>query len=308
MINRLDGFLKPQPGTIGQIGAGKDLGTGLVDVAILQSLIHKGEVNPLVEKYGQIIVDECHHIPARSFEQVASAVKARYVAGFSATVERRDGHHPIIFMQCGPVRHRVAVERQQASDGLTRAVRVRKTSFLLPDALAQLKSLAIYDVYESLIHDEQRNQMIVADALFCLERGCCPLVLTERREHLEYLAQYLAPVVSNLVILTGGMGQKQRKAAISNLQQEGPRLVLATGRYLGEGFDDDRLDTLLLAMPISWKGTLAQYAGRLNRTRAGKREVTIYDYADLEVPMLKRMFQRRLRGYKRLGYVTQETA
>jgi superfamily II DNA or RNA helicase len=307
-VNRLDGFLKPQPGTIGQIGAGKDLGTGLVDVGILQSLVHKCEVNPLVEQYGQIIVDECHHISARSFEQVARAAKACYVTGFSATVERRDGHHPIIFMQCGPVRHRVTVERQQTSDHLTRAVRVRKTGFLLPDALAQLKSLTIHDVYEGLIHDEQRNQMIVADALSCLERGCCPLVLTERRDHLGYLAQCLGPVVSNLVILTGGMGQKQRKAAMSSLHQEGSRLVLATGRYLGEGFDDDRLDTLLLAMPISWKGTLAQYAGRLNRTRHGKHEVTIYDYADLEVPMLRRMFQRRLRGYKQLGYVTHETA
>jgi len=124
--------------------------------------------------------------------------------------------------------------------------------------------------------------------LLCLENLGCPRVLTERRAHLEDLVQRLAPVVSNLV-LTGGMRQKQRKAAISNLQQEGPRLVLATGRYLGEGFDDDRLDTLLLAMPISWKGTLTQYAGRLNRSRQGKHTVTIYDYADMEVPMLRRM-------------------
>src|SRR5881409_1763023 len=138
--------------------------------------------------------------------------------------------------------------------------------------------------------------------LLCLENGGCPLVLTERTAHLEDLVQRLAPVVSNLVVLTGGMRQKQRKAAISNLQQEGPRLVLATGRYLGEGFDDDRLDTLLLAMPISWKGTLTQYAGRLNRSRQGKHTVTIYDYADMEVPMLKRMFERRRRGYWQLGY------
>jgi superfamily II DNA or RNA helicase len=144
--------------------------------------------------------------------------------------------------------------------------------------------------------------MIAADALSCLEKGGCPLVLTERKAHLEGLAQRFTTIVPNLVILAGGMGRKQRKAAIAKLQREGPRLVLATGRYLGEGFDDDRLDTLLLAMPISWKGTLAQYAGRLNRVREGKQQVTIYDYADLEVPMLKRMFERRRRGYRQLGY------
>jgi superfamily II DNA or RNA helicase len=247
-------------------------------------------------------VDECHHISARSFEQVARAAKAVYVTGFSATVERKDGHHPIIFMQCGPIRHRITIKDLQASDHIKRSVYVRRTGFILPDALARLSSLTIHDVYESLIADEPRNQMIVSDALLCLEKGGCPLILTERKAHLECLAQRIAPLVPNLVIFAGGMGRKQRKAAISRLQREDPRLVLATGRYLGEGFDDDRLDTLLLAMPISWKGTLAQYAGRLNRIREGKQQVTIYDYADLEVPMLKRMFERRGRGYRQLGY------
>jgi len=301
-LSRLNQFLKPPQAALGQIGAGEKRETGIIDVAILQSLVHRQSVNPLIEQYGQIIVDECHHISARSFEQVARAAKAFYVTGFSATVERKDGHHPIIFMQCGPIRHRVTVKELQVSDHIARRVYVRRTGFILPDALARLSSLTIHDVYESLIHDELRNQMIAADALLCLEKGGCPLVLTERRAHLQCLAERFARLVSNLVILTGGMGQKQRKAAISNLHREGPRLVLATGRYLGEGFDDDRLDTLLLTMPISWKGTLAQYAGRLNRIRQGKQEVTIHDYADLEVPMLKRMFERRRRGYRQLGY------
>jgi len=233
---------------------------------------------------------------------VTRAAKARYVTGFSATVERRDGHHPIIFMQCGPIRHRVTVEKQQASDRLTRTVRVRKTGFVLPDALARLNSLTIHDLYECLIHDEQRNQLIIADALHCMQKGRWPLILTERREHVKYLAGFLASAVPNLIVLTGGMTQKERGVSIKNLQESAPRLVLATGRYLGEGFDDQRLDTLLLALPISWKGTLAQYAGRLNRACPGKLEVEIYDYADLEVPMLKRMFQRRSGGYRRLGY------
>lgn len=301
-LSRLNQFLRPQEGELGQIGAGEKRETGLIDVAILQSLIRQQSVDPVIERYGQIIVDECHHISASSFEQVARAANALYVTGFSATVERKDGHQPIIFMQCGPIRHRVTVKEVQGSDHITRSVSVRRTGFILPDALARVSSLTIHDVYESLIDDESRNQMITADALLCLEKGGCPLVLTERKAHLKCLAQRFAPLVPNLVILAGGMGRKQRKAAISKLQQEGPRLVLATGRYLGEGFDDDRLDTLLLAMPISWKGTLAQYAGRLNRVREGKQQVTIYDYADLEVPMLKRMFERRRRGYRQLGY------
>ena len=304
-INRLGKFLPAVP--IGQIGAGKMLATGLIDVGILQSFDQENEASAIVENYGQIIVDECHHVSARTFERVVRNAKARFVTGFSATVERKDGHHPIIFMQCGSVRHRVTVKTQQASDQLARSVRVRKTSFVLRDALIELKSLTIHDVYDAMIRNEQRNQMIVSDVLLCMEAGNYPLVLTERREHLECLAQRLAPLVSNLVVLTGGMNQKQRKAAALKLQQNGPRLVLATGRYLGEGFDDDRLDVLLLALPISWKGTLAQYAGRLHRIREGKRRVMIYDYADLEVPMLRRMFQRRLRGYKQLGYKMEDT-
>ena len=194
------------------------------------------------------------------------------------------------FMQCGPVRHRVTVKTQQASDQIERLVRVRRTGFALPEALKELMSLTIHDVYESLIHNEQRNQKIVSDALFCVGKGFYPLVLTERREHLDLLTKLLEPVIPNLVVLTGGMNQKMRKEAEVRLQQKGPRLVLATGRYLGEGFDDERLDTLLLTMPISWKGTLAQYAGRLHRIREGKRVVTIYDYADLQVPMLGECF------------------
>jgi superfamily II DNA or RNA helicase len=269
-------------------------------------LILEHEINPIIEQYGQIIVDECHHISAPIFEQIARAAKARYIVGFSATVERKDGHHPIIFMQCGRVRHRVSIAGLQASDQMTRTVRVQRTGFLLPNALAQLRSLTIHDVYEGLVKDERRNKTIVKDILTCLDEGRSPLLLTERRSHLEYFTQTLAPLVPNLIVLSGGMGQKQRKEALSKLQNEGSRLVLATGRYLGEGFDDDRLDTLFLAMPISWEGTLAQYAGRLNRVRPGKSELTIYDYADLDVPMLKRMFQKRLRGYKQLGYTIND--
>jgi superfamily II DNA or RNA helicase len=269
---------------------------------MLQSLIHGDDVDAVVDQYGQIIVDECHHISARSFELVARAAKAKYVAGFSATVERKDGHHPIIFMQCGPIRHAIPMGKQQSCDSIERRVLVRPTGFVLPGNLADLKSLKIHDIYEALACHSERNEMIAADAIACVNEGRWPLILTERRQHLEELMRRLRPAVPRLIVLAGGMTQRQRLEALGHLRQDGARLVLATGRYLGEGFDDDRLDALLLAMPISWKGTLAQYAGRLHRIRTGKRDVVIYDYADTDVPMLKRMFQRRLAGYKKLGY------
>jgi superfamily II DNA or RNA helicase len=305
--SRLKSFLDLPVDLPGQIGGGKKKASGKVDVAMLQSLFHDGEADPIIEQYGQLIVDECHHISARSFEQVARAAKARFITGFSATVERKDGHHPIIFMQCGPIRHHVQQEDQRTVNPMDQIVITRLTGFMLPDNLAQLKSLNIHDIYDSLIQNQARNRLIIDDALNCLAEGRSPLLLTERKEHLEILRKALSHHVPNLIILKGGMGRKDRKEALESLKAEVPRLVLATGRFLGEGFDDSRLDTLLLAMPISWKGTLAQYAGRLQRVHSGKMLVVVYDYADLNIPMLKRMYQRRLHSYRLLGYEIRQT-
>ena len=300
-IARLKSFLSLPNELPGQIGGGKKQASSQLDVAMLQSLFREGEVDPIIEQYGQLIVDECHHISARSFELVAQAAKARFITGFSATVERKDGHHPIIFMQCGPIRHCVKQEDQRTANPMDRVMITRSTGFLLPDNLAQQKSLTIHDIYDSLIQDQPRNQRIVDDAINCLAECRSPLLLTERKEHLEILREALSPHVPNLIVLKGGMGRRDRMKALESLKSELPRLVLATGRFLGEGFDDARLDTLLLAMPISWKGTLAQYAGRLHRVHGEKAMVLVYDYADLNIPMLKRMYQRRLHGYRLLG-------
>jgi superfamily II DNA or RNA helicase len=164
---------------------------------------------------------------------------------------------------------------------------------------------AIHDLYAALVGDEARNELIVTDVLEALATGRSPVVLTERREHLELLEAQLRPKVRHLVVLKGGMGAKQRRAVaeqLASVPDDEERVILATGRYLGEGFDDARLDTLFLAMPISWKGTLAQYAGRLHRLHDRKLEVIIYDYAYLQVPLLARMHARRLKGYEAIGY------
>ena len=302
-INRLSLFLGLDPKQIGQIGGGKRRPNGLLDVALLQSVCRKGVVDDLVAQYGHLVVDECHHLPANSFEQVARRCKARYLTGLSATTTRRDGHHPIIFMQCGPIRYRVDAKQQAAQRPFEHRVVVRETAFRLEPA--RETSPAIHELYAALLRDEARNALIVSDVLTAVRAGRSPVVLTERTEHLELLAEWLRRSVPNVVMLRGGMGIKQRRAAteqLTNIPDREPRVLVATGRYLGEGFDDARLDTLFLALPISWRGTLIQYAGRLHRLHDQKSEVIIYDYADLAVPTLARMHERRRRGYRAIGY------
>ena len=302
---RLASFLGVEAKAIGQIGGGRDRPNGLLDVALIQSLRRKGVVDARVGEYGQLIVDECHHLPALSFEQVARAAKARFVAGLSATVVRKDGHHPIITMQCGPIRHRVNARAQAAARPFDHEVLVRPTSFQSTNAGQADKRAAFQTLYQELSADEVRNRQICDDVVHALESHRSPLVLTERNDHLDRLAVMLSNRVPNLLLLRGGMGRKQREAVADRLRtipaDEG-RVVLSTGKYIGEGFDDARLDTLMLTLPVSWRGTIAQYAGRLHRLYDGKREVRVYDYADLQEPMLARMFDRRCRGYEAVGY------
>jgi superfamily II DNA or RNA helicase len=165
--------------------------------------------------------------------------------------------------------------------------------------------LSMPSVYAALASDPDRNAFIFDDVLTALEQGRCPIVLTERRDHLDWLEQKFSRFARNVIVLKGGMTESARKDAEAMLDVggNGERLVLSTGRYLGEGFDDPRLDTLFLTMPISWKGTLAQYVGRLHRTHHDKTDVVVYDYVDAAVPVLARMAARRQAGYKALGYV-----
>jgi superfamily II DNA or RNA helicase len=304
-VERLRSFLSIEPALIGMIAGGRRKPTGVIDVALIQSLVRKGEVSDLVGSYGHLVVDECHHVSAVSFEHAARRAKSRYVTGLSATVARKDGHHPIIFMQCGPVRHRVDARTQAVQRGIEHRVRVRPTSFRLPGELAGLERPSMAAVYAALAGDAARNELIFDDVLAALEAKRAPVVLTERRDHLEYLRVRFQRFARNLVVLHGGMTAAARSAAKAALAvpdgQE--RLIVATGRYLGEGFDDARLDTLFLAMPISWKGTLAQYVGRLHREHHGKNNVLVYDYTDSAVPVLARMAARRAAGYQGLGYV-----
>jgi superfamily II DNA or RNA helicase/very-short-patch-repair endonuclease len=304
-IERLSSFLALPVKAIGRLGGGRRRLTGRLDVALLQSLIRKGVVNDCMADYGHVIVDECHHLSAASFELVARRAKAKFVTGLSATVARKDGHQPIIFMQCGPVRYRVDAKSQAARRPFAHQVYVRPTGFRPHDQPDTDPRIAFHQLYEALCNDDGRNQMIALDVVGAVQEGRLPLVLTERTEHLQELARRLSPEIPDLIILRGGQTRKNLQAALARVAEvpaAAGRVVLATGKFIGEGFDDPRLDTLFLALPVSWRGTVAQYVGRLHRLHEGKREVRVYDYADLDVPMLSRMFDRRCRGYESLGY------
>jgi superfamily II DNA or RNA helicase len=308
-IDRLNAFLDVSVNDIGQIGGGKRKPTGIIDVATIQSLGRKGVVDDIVAEYGHLVVDECHHISARSFEIVARQCKAKFVTGLSATVTRKDGHHPIIFMNCGPVRYKVDDKKQAAARPFTHKVIVRETNFRMPASFEADRYTAIQEIYKALLRSGERNQIIVVDVMNAINNNRFPVILTERKEHLETLKSLLENKIQNLIVMKGGMGKKQRKAALNALESlpdGAEKAVLATGRYLGEGFDDERLDTLFLTLPISWRGTLNQYAGRLHRIHDSKKEVVIYDYVDLDVPVLARMYGRRIKGYHSIGYEIED--
>lgn len=229
-------------------------------------------------------------------------VKAKYVVGLTATPTRKDGHHPIIYMQCGPARFSMSARTMTETTPFEHKVIPRHTEFR---TTPEVTDITIQDVYAALVADATRNEMITADLIRAVETGRSPLLLTGRTEHLQYFAAKLDSVVKHVFVLKGGMGKKQRRTiaeALASLAEDEPRVILATGSYIGEGFDDARLDTLFLAMPISWKGTLQQYVGRLHRLHHNKRVVQVYDYVDDQVPMLARMYERRLKGYSAIGY------
>jgi len=304
-VERLATFLGVPAKSIGRLGGGRKTLTGRIDVALIQSLVRKGVVHDCVGSYGHLVVDECHHLPASSFELVARRAKARYVTGLSASTTRKDGHQPIIFMQCGPVRFRDNARKQAASRPFTHHVLVRPTGFRAPDLAAADSRAEFQRLYEALTQSPSRNQLICNDVIAAAQAGRFPLVLTERTEHLQILATHLSAAIPHIITLRGGLGRKQIRAAMASLAQvpdNQPRVLLATGRYIGEGFDEPRLDTLFITLSVSWRGTIAQYVGRLHRLHADKHEVQVYDYADLDVPMLARMFDRRCAGYEAVGY------
>ena len=304
-VDRLAHFLGIPPKSIGALGGGRKRLTGGLDVALVQSLVRQDIVRDEVAQYGHLVIDECHRVCARSFELVARRAKARFVVGLSATPTRKDGHHPILFMQCGPIRHRVDARRQAAARPFTHQVLVRPTAFRAADGGSAAPRAEFQRLVAAVALDSKRNAMICDDVRQAMTAGRSVLVLTERTDHLDLLAAQLTPQFPQAVVLRGGLNRtalRESLQRLAGLASDCKPLILATGRFIGEGFDESRLDTLMVTLPVSWHGTIAQYVGRLHRLHDGKREVIVYDYADLEVTMLRRMFERRCRGYEAVGY------
>lgn len=277
---RLAAFLNIHANEIGQIGGGKNKPKHLIDVATIQSLNYKGEVKDVISNYGQIVVDECHHISASSFEKVLKKSAATYVHGLTATPTRRDGLHPIMIMQCGPIRYKTNAKDQAKIRPFNHMLIPRYTKFKSKEKGEQK---SIQTLYNELIGDEERMKMIFNDVLEELDQGSSPMLLTERLEHVKKFETMFKGFAKNIVILTGGMSTKDEQTKLEKLKEipdNQELLVIATGKYIGEGFDNARLDTMFLAMPVAWKGTLQQYVGRLHRLHEDKHVVKVYDYVD----------------------------
>ena len=289
---------------IGQLGGGKNTLGGIVDIAVMQSLSRQGEVKEYVHNYGMIIADECHHASAFTYEQILKTTKAKFIYGLTATPTRKDGHHPILFMHCGPIRYRDNPKKQAENRPFDHYIIPRFTSLRIPPD-GNEKDVSIQELYSEIMDNEFRNQQIMEDVLNNYHQGGNGIVLSLRTAHVEWLAKKLKEEVPDVIMLMGGMGKKSTQKAfqrLTDISADKNFILVATGHFIGEGFDEPRLDTLFLAMPISWKGTLQQYAGRLHRLFKTKKEVRIYDYVDIQVKMLERMYQKRLNGYALMGY------
>lgn len=287
---------------IGMLGGGKNQLTGNVDIAIMQSMFDGKEVKEIAKNYGLVIVDECHHVSASTFNQILSEMNAKYVYGLTATPKRKDGHHPNIFMQCGPLRYEVDPKIEADKRDFSHYVIPRFTSFRKP-IYQDEREWHISSIYKALYEDNSRNNLIVQDIIKCIEEGGHPIVLTERTEHVEILGNLLSSSDIECILLTGKLSNKERKQAFDRIcSHREKQVIIATGKLVGEGFDQPSLDTLFLVMPISWKGTVVQYVGRLHRSIEGKNEVRVYDYVDVRVGILENMYHKRLKGYRSVGY------
>ncbi|MCD8294048.1 MAG: DEAD/DEAH box helicase family protein [Clostridia bacterium] len=288
---------------IGQLGASRNTLNGYLDIALMQSLADAESVKDLVKDYGMVIVDECHHVPADSFERVMKTACAKYVYGLTATPIRQDGHQKIIFMQCGDVSYSVSPKEQAAKHGFDHIVMPRFTTFRLP--LTADSKESITEAYEKLCASETRNRQIVTDVEQAVKDGRHVIVLTERRTHAQLLQGLISDCGIDVVLLLGSDSAKVKKEKLDSIRNSPPErrfVIVATGKYVGEGFDEARLDTLFLAMPVSYSGKITQYTGRLHRKYEGKESVIVYDYVDVNVGVFDRMYQRRVAAYRYIGY------
>src|SRR5919106_4081334 len=297
---QLGGLLGLSSRMIGQVGGGRNRQTGIIDLGMMQSLKRFDDLESFFSKYGFIIVDECHHLPAFTFEACVKRAPVRYILGLTATPYRRDGLQEIITLQCGSIRYTMT----PVEDAFSRTLVVRETPF----TYSEDGNPSIQEIFRSLVRNHARNELIKTDVCQALAQGRRCLILSHWKEHCELLASGLRERGKTPLVLSGTLGKKTRSAMLSSLQDipaDKELLIIATGQYLGEGFDCPQVDTLFLAFPLSFKGKLIQYVGRALRSHEAKNSVRVYDYADTRVPILRKMYAKREKTYRSLRFVPE---
>ena len=287
---------------VGLLDGSRNTLHGIIDIAVFNSALSEDAVKPFVRNYGMVIADECHHSGAIGYERVLKYVNARYVYGLSATPTRQDGMTPIVFMQCGPIRYKSDAKAQMSRQSFSRVLIPRFTPFRAIEEKGAIQYLG------DLANDRARNEMIVQDVVAELNEGRTPIILTKRKDHISILADMLTPYCRNVVQLVGTASAKEKRQAMERLKsipETEPLIVIATGKYVGEGFNYPRLDTLFIALPVAYPNIVQQYTGRLHRDYEGKTEVRVYDYIDIHVPVIANMYGKRLKCYAPIGYARQ---
>lgn len=299
------GRIKKRKSLIGVIHGAKDTSTGIIDIAMVGSLKKKGEFHELLKDYGMVIVDECHHSASDTMSEVLMEVCAKYVYGVTATPFRGDGLEKINNMLLGPIRFQYTAKEKAESQGIDHIVIPRFTRVVNPHGQNKMH---INDAYEVLRSSSVRNKQICDDIRKCIYAGRTPVVLSKYVEHADFIYDNIKNDADKVFLLTGSQTKKEQKLirqemnSVSNAES---MILVATGQLVGEGFDLPRLDTLIMATPVAWKGLVEQYAGRLNRDYEGKKNVVIYDYIDSNIRVFDNMYAKRLKAYKRIGYSLQ---
>ena len=297
------GRKKQRKSIIGKLQGVHDSTTGMIDIAMVGSMCKKGEFHKRLKSYGMVIVDECHHAASDTIVEVLQEVNAKYVYGVTATPFRSDGLEKINYMLLGPIRYKYTSKERAKEQGIEHLVYPRFTRAVAP-RFGQDK-MHPNEAYGIIRENDDRDSIIINDVKICIEKGRTPVILSKYVDHSRKLYERLQGYADKVFLLSGENSKKEHKAILEQMNQvqsDESMILVATGKLIGEGFDFPRLDTLIMATPVSWKSVVEQYAGRLNRDYDGKESVIIYDYVDSHIFMFEKMYYKRLKAYKQIGY------
>ena len=298
------GRVRKRKSLIGTLQGVHDSMTGIIDIAMAGSLCKKGEFHKLLNEYGLVLIDECHHSASETIANVLKELKAKYVYGVTATPKRADGLEKINYMLIGPIRYSYTAKEKAKEQGIQHLVYPRFTRTVPPRGVITGK-MHPNEAYDIIHNNDLRDEQIVDDVKNCVSAGRTPVVLSRYKDHSEKLYKRLKSYADYVFLMTGNNSKKEHRKILEQMRQVGndeSMILVATGSLVGEGFDFPRLDTLFMATPVSFRGVVEQYAGRLNRDYVGKENVIIYDYVDNHIPMFDNMYMKRLKAYKQIGY------